>query len=123
MNKGKIIAFRVADTLHKNLLQMAETEGCTISDVARNIITEHIRVEDLLRALQETGKSHSQEISKLREDLKNLIPVPTTKRGNVPSGDIERILMIVEALGQASPIVARDLSHLWKDGYHPKWSK
>jgi hypothetical protein len=69
MSKGKIIAFRVADTLHKDLLQMAEMQGCTISDVARNIITEHIRVEDLLHALQETRKSLSQEIAQIKEEL------------------------------------------------------
>ena len=69
MNKGKVIAFRVTGTLHKSLLQMAETEGCTISDVARNIITEHIRVEDLLQALQETKKGLSQEIAQIKEEL------------------------------------------------------
>jgi hypothetical protein len=119
MNKGKIIAFRVAETMHEYLMQQAETDGCTISDVARDIIIEHVRVEDPLRALQEIGKGHSQEIAQLREEMKNLTAgFASMKRGNLPNGDIERILLIVETLGRASPFVSSQLSHLWNDGYH-----
>jgi hypothetical protein len=119
MNKGKIIAFRVAETMHEYLMQQAETDGCSISDIARDIIIEHVRDEDRLRALQEIGKGQSQEISKLREEMKNLTEVfASMKRGHLPNGDIERILLIVETLGRASPFVSSQLSHLWNDGYH-----
>ncbi len=69
MNKGKIIAFRLSDTLHRDLIQMAETEGCTISDVARTIITEHMQGERLLRALEETRKNLSKEIAQIKEEI------------------------------------------------------
>jgi predicted transcriptional regulator len=47
MNNGKILTVRLSEALHKNLEQRAETEGGTISDIARTIITEHVRVEDV----------------------------------------------------------------------------
>ena len=56
MNKGKVIGFRVSDDLFKILMQMAETDGCTLSDAARNIITEHVRNDDVHRTLQEVQK-------------------------------------------------------------------
>ncbi len=69
MNKGKIIAFRLSDILHRDLIQMAETQGCTISDIARNIITEHLRGERLLRALEESRKVLSREIAQVKEEI------------------------------------------------------
>jgi hypothetical protein len=72
MNKGKVIAFRLSDTLHRDLLQMAEIQGCTISDVARNIITEHFQGEHLLRALEENRKVLSREIAQIKEELSKM---------------------------------------------------
>jgi predicted DNA-binding protein len=96
MDKGKIIAFRLSNTLHRDLIRMAETQGCTISDVARNIITEHIRVEDLLHALQETRKSLSHEIAQVRGD----------SAGNADLAEIRRI---VKLIGMAMPSVAKHI--------------
>ena len=119
MHKGKVLGFRISEDLYKNLLQQAEVAGSTISDIARNIITEHARGEDLLLALQEIGKRHSQEIAQLREEMKSLTAgVAAMNRGSGGSGDIARILLIVETLGRASPSVSKQLSHLLDDALH-----
>lgn len=108
MSKGKVIGFRVSDDLHKILMQQAEAEGSTISDVARNIMTEQVRVDDLLRALQETRKGHSQEIAQLREEIKTLMANFTTiKRGSVSNDDNAEIRRIVTLIAMAMPSVAR----------------
>jgi hypothetical protein len=72
MSKGKIIAFRLSDALHKYLLQVAETQGCTISDVARNIITEHIEGGHILRALEDHRKALSRELALIREEISKM---------------------------------------------------
>ncbi len=110
MNKGKVVGFRVSDDLYKILMQKAEVAGCTISDVGRNIMTEHVRVEDLLHALQETRKSHTREIAQLRDEMKTLTAsIATTNHGSVNNGSIEEIRRIVTLIGQAMPFVARNL--------------
>jgi hypothetical protein len=114
MNKGKIIAFRLSDTLHRDLIQMAETQGCTISDVARNIITGHLQGEHLLRALEETRKSLSQEISQVRAEMKGV----SNKTGIVnseSSDDIKLILRIVKSMGRGSVFTSKDIPHLLAD--------
>ena len=112
MNKGKVIGFRVSDDLHKILMQQAEANGCTISDVARNIMTEHIRVEDLLRALHEIRKSLSHEIAQLREEINTLTAnFATIKRGTGGNnGDIDEIRRIVTLIARAMPAVAKHVS-------------
>ncbi len=94
MSKGKIIGFRVSEDLHKNLMQMAEADGCTISDVARNIITEHVRNEDILRALQEMRRGILQEIARVRGD-------------SVGNGDLVEVRRIVTLIAMAMPSVAK----------------
>ncbi len=108
MDKGKVIAFRVADTLRKDLLRMAETQGCTISDAARNIITEHVRVEDLLNALREIKKSHSQELAQVREEIRTLTAgLSAIKRESSSNGNIDEIRRIVTLIARAMPSVAK----------------
>jgi NifU-like protein involved in Fe-S cluster formation len=94
MSKGKVIGFRVSEDLYKNLLQQAEADGCTISDVARNIITEQVRNEDILRALQEMRKSLSKEIAQLRG-------------GSVGIEDLVEVRRIVTLIAMAMPSVAK----------------
>ena len=69
MNKANILTFRLPRDVYKELSRRAETEGYTISDLARRIILEHTRGEDLLQAVQETRKSLSQEITQIKEEL------------------------------------------------------
>ncbi len=69
MNKANILTIRLPGDVYKELSQRAEKEGYTISDLARRIIMEHTRVEDLLQAVQETRKSLSQEITQIKEEL------------------------------------------------------
>lgn len=99
MSKGKVIGFRVSEDLYRNLVQFAEAEGCTISDVARNIITGHVRNEDIIRALQEMRKGLSQEIAKVRE-------VHGDGAGN---GDLSEVKRIVTLIAMAMPSVARQV--------------
>ena len=47
MNNGKILTVRLTEALHNDLLHRAETEGGTVSDIARRIITDHVGVEDI----------------------------------------------------------------------------
>jgi len=110
MSKGETIGFRISDNMRKTLEQQAEAEGCTLSDVARNIMTEHVRVEDLLLALQEIRKSHSQEMAQLREEMKTLMANFTTiKRGNISNEDTAEIRRIVTLIARAMPSVARSV--------------
>ncbi len=69
MNKANILTFRLPGAVYKELSRRAEAEGYTISDLARRIIMEHTRVEDLLQAVKDTRKSLSQEIMQLKEEL------------------------------------------------------
>jgi hypothetical protein len=108
MNKGKVVGFRVSENLHKSLLQLAEAEGSTISDVARNIITEHLRIDDVLHMLQEIGKTQTQGIAQLREELRSMIPdTASIKRGSGNNEDIVEIRRIVTLIARAMPAIAK----------------
>ncbi len=48
MTNRKILTVRLPEALHNDLSQRALTEGGTISDVVRNIISQHVRAEDLI---------------------------------------------------------------------------
>jgi predicted DNA-binding protein len=76
MSKGKIIAFRISEEMYRNLVRIADTEGCAVSDVMRNIMTEHIRVEDLYQALQETRKDLSGELLQIRQEIAKIRTPP-----------------------------------------------
>ncbi len=65
-------------------------------DVARNIITEQVRNEDILRALQEMRKGISQEIARVRED-------------SVGNTDLAEVRRIVTLIAMAMPSVAKHI--------------
>jgi vacuolar-type H+-ATPase subunit E/Vma4 len=104
MNKANILTFRLPGDVYKELSQRAETEGYTISDLARRIITEHARVQEVSRALDDIAKKNAVEHAKLQEILKRLAdgltPIKSSKKD---SEEIEKILLHVSWLVEASP--------------------
>ena len=96
MGKGRIIGFRISDDMYKILMQQAEAEGCTISDVARNIITQHVRNENILAALREMRRGLSQEIAQVRG-------------GGAGIEDLVEVRRIVTLIAMAMPAVAKRL--------------
>lgn len=104
MNKGNILTFRLPGDLYKDLSRRAETEGSTISDLARKIIMEHARVEEVSRALEDITKKHSAEHAQLQDAIRRLADGLTTNKSTKSHGeDIDKILRLVTWLVDASP--------------------
>ncbi len=49
----KKFTFRLPEALHNTLVQHASREETTVSDVVRNIVIEHLRVENIVLKLDE----------------------------------------------------------------------
>ena len=49
----KKFTFRLPEAVHNSLLQQALENGTTVSDLVRNIVVEHLRVENILSELDE----------------------------------------------------------------------
>ena len=104
MNKGNILTFRLPGDLYRDLSLRAEKEGCTISELARKIITEHARVEEMSRALEDITKKHSAEHAQLQDVIKRLAAGLTANKSTKShSEDISKILRLVTWLVEASP--------------------
>jgi hypothetical protein len=107
MNKENILTFRLPGGLYRDLSQRAEKEGCTISELARKIITEHARAEEISRALADITKKHSAEHAQLENMIKRLADGPTASKGaKSHDGDIAKILLLVTWLVDASPFAS-----------------
>ncbi len=51
--KGKIITFRLPDSLHSRLQEQAAVDGTTISDVARSIVEQHVQISAVLTRIDD----------------------------------------------------------------------
>jgi len=49
--RTKMVGFRVPTALYEKLVGLAQSEGTTISDVARSIVEKHVQVSAVLTAL------------------------------------------------------------------------
>lgn len=108
MNKENILTFRLPGDLYRDLSQRAAKEGCTISDLARKIIMEHAKVEEMSRVLEDITKKHSAEHGQLQEMVRRLSQnITTSKISESQNSDIEKILRLVSWIAEASPYASK----------------
>ncbi len=104
MNKGNILTFRLPGDLYRDLSQRAEKEGCTLSELARKIITEHARVEEISRALEDITKKHSAEHVQIQELIKRSAGnLGENKGARNLSEDIRKIIILVTCIVDSLP--------------------
>lgn len=104
MNKENILTFRLPGDLYRDLSQRAAKEGCTMSDLARKIIMEHARVEEMSRVLEEIAKKHSVEHVQIHDLIKRLAGSLGTNKGvrNLDE-DIRKIIILVTCIVDTLP--------------------
>ncbi len=107
MNKENILTFRLPGDLYRDLSLRAEKEGCTISELARKIITEHGRVEEISRALADITKKQSAEHAQLQDLIKRATQSSANKGARNIEEEIGKILILVRFLAEASPYASR----------------
>lgn len=108
MNKGNILTFRLPGDLYRDLSNRAMKEGSTISELARKIITEHARVQEMSRALEEITKKHSAEHLHLQDLITRLAEGSAANKGTTSQdANIAKILLHLSWLVAASPQAAK----------------
>ena len=101
MSMGRVISIRISDTLYGHLERKANVHGSTVSEVSRDILIEHLRIENVLDALQEIKKNQSQVFAEIRNFAHGGSNTGTTDN-KLLSEILERVTWLLEISPQGA---------------------
>ena len=85
--KGGIISFRMSAADRAMLERLASTEGISVGEIARQIVTERLHNKESMRAIQVTNEAILDELKQLREAVALSAEAVLSNQGKMLSRD------------------------------------